>query len=52
MGNNLDKNINKNLSGKYNQKLLDNAKNLRQIHLKLLQKKARNIIADNRKYNC
>ena len=40
MGNNLDKNINKNLSGKCSQKLLDHAKNLQQIHLKLLQKKA------------
>ena len=37
-GNNLVKNISKNLSEKYSQKLFDYAKNLQQMHLKLLQK--------------
>ena len=39
MGKNIGKNISKNLSGKKSQKLLDHAKNLKQMHLKLLQKK-------------
>ena len=44
-GKNIGKNISKNLSGKYSlgmlamcQNLLDHAKNLQQMHLKLLQK--------------
>ena len=37
MGKNIGKNISKNLSYKYSQKLLDHAKNLPQMHLKLLQ---------------
>ena len=40
MGKNMGKNIGKDLSGKYSQKLLDHAKNLQQIHLKLLQKES------------
>ena len=38
MGKNIGKNISKHLSGKYSQKLHDHAKNLGQMHLKLLQK--------------
>ena len=38
MGRNVRKNISKNLSSKYSQKLLDCAKNLLQMHLKLLRK--------------
>ena len=38
MGKNIGKNLSKTLSGKYSQKLLDHAKNLLQMHLKLLQK--------------
>ena len=37
MGKKIDKNISKKLSGKYSRKLFDHAKNLRQMHLKLLQ---------------
>ena len=37
---NTGKNISKNLSGKYSQKILDHVKNLQQIHLKLLQKES------------
>ena len=36
--NNISKNISKNLSSKYSQELLENAKNLLQIQLKLLQR--------------
>ena len=39
MGNNVGKNINQSLCSKYSQKLLDYAKNLLQMHLKLLRKK-------------
>ena len=38
MGKNIGKNVSKNLSREYSQKLLDHAKNLLQMHLKLLQK--------------
>ena len=38
MGKNIGKNTGKNLSGKYSQKLLDHAKKLQQMHLKLLKK--------------
>ena len=38
LGKNIGKNISKNLSSKYSQKLLDHAKKLQQMHLKLLQK--------------
>ena len=37
MGKDIGKNISKNLSGKYSQKLLDHAKNLQQMQLKLVQ---------------
>ena len=37
MGKDIGKNISKNLSGKYSQKLLDHAKNLQQMQLKLAQ---------------
>ena len=40
MGKIIGKNIIKNLSSKYSQKLLIMLSNLRQMHLKLLQKKA------------
>ena len=36
---NMRKNIGKNLSGEYSHKLLDHAKNMQQIHLKILQKR-------------
>ena len=36
MGNNIDRNIRKNLSGKYNQKILIMLNNLQQMLLKLL----------------
>ena len=38
MSKNIGKNISRNLSSKYSQKLLDQTKNLQQMHLKLLQK--------------
>ena len=38
MGKNIGKNISENLRGKYSQKLLDHAKYLQQMYLKLLQK--------------
>ena len=38
MGKAICKNISENLSGKYSQKILDQAKNPQQMHLKLLQK--------------
>ena len=38
MGKNIDQNINKNVGDKYSQKRLDCAKNLQQMHLKLLRK--------------
>ena len=38
MSKKIGKNITKNLSGKYSQKLLDHAKKLLHVHIKLLQK--------------
>ena len=38
MGKNVGKNISKNISGKHSQKVLVHTKNLKQRHLKLLQK--------------
>ena len=38
MGENIDKTLSKILSGKCSQKLLDHAKNMIQMHLKLIQK--------------
>ena len=35
---NVSENVSKNLSGKYSQKRLDYAKNLQQMHLKLVEK--------------
>ena len=43
---NIDTNISKSLSGKYSQKLLDHAKNLEQVQLRLLQKKPFKITAE------
>ena len=40
MGKNIDKNISKSFSGKHSQKFLDHAKNLQEMHLKLLQKES------------
>ena len=40
MGKNIDKNISKNLSGKYSQTLFDPTKQSAEMHLKLLQKKS------------
>ena len=38
MHKNIAKNISRNLSGKYSQKVLDHAKNVHQMSLKLIQK--------------
>ena len=46
MGKNIDKNISKNLSGKYSQTLFDLAKQSAEMHLKLLQKKVIQKIAE------
>ena len=38
LGKNVGKNVSKSLTGKYSKKILDHAKNLQQMLLKLLQK--------------